>query len=96
MISCTKYNTSHFFSHLFLYTINLGNLFQRISLQKYKKHQRHIFSKKLENINILVKGNYNKTPIDRTVWYSFHENYTNNILRNREMKNAYMQIKKSK
>ena len=27
--------------------------------------------KKLVDLNILIKGNYNKTPFDRTIWYAF-------------------------
>lgn len=39
----------------------------------------------LVNKNILVKGNFNKTSFDRTVWYSFSDEFAKSIWRNRQM-----------
>tara|TARA_R110002126_G_scaffold77229_2_gene192654 strand:- start:3451 stop:4299 length:849 start_codon:yes stop_codon:yes gene_type:complete len=53
------------------------------------KKQVERYMKKLTDQNILVKGNYNKTKFDRTVWYTFSDEWSNRrekpISRNREM-----------
>lgn len=43
------------------------------------------FINKLVSLGILVKGNYNKNPYDRTAWYAFKNEEKFSISRNREM-----------
>jgi hypothetical protein len=43
---------------------------------------------KLVNMNILEKGNFNKTAFDRTVWYAFHDNWKYPIWQNCQMDRA--------
>jgi hypothetical protein len=43
---------------------------------------------KLEEFGVIIKGNYNKTSYDRTIWYSFENEKMFTIRRNRGMENA--------
>lgn len=54
----------------------------------WSKDQVNRFIAKLVKMKILVKGNYNKTSFDRTVWYAFHDEFAKSIWRNRQMEEA--------
>lgn len=62
----------------------IANHFPYLSRKQVERYM-----KKLTDQNILVKGNYNKTKFDRTVWYTFSDEWSNRrekpISRNREM-----------
>lgn len=45
------------------------------------------FINKLVELKILVKGNFNKSPYDRTLWYAFGNEEKFSISRNREIEN---------
>lgn len=46
------------------------------------------FIKKLIDFGVIIKGNYNQTPFDRTVWYAFKNEEKFTILRNRIMEDT--------
>lgn len=49
----------------------------------YKQVERYII--KLVELKVLIKGNYNNSPYDRTVWYAFKDEEKFSISRNREI-----------
>ncbi len=75
-----------------------GKFWTYSTLKELAEHFPYLSTKQIERLmnkmidkGILQKGNYNKTPFDRTVWYTFTDNWYarlgKSISRNREMEN---------
>jgi len=57
----------------------------------WSKQQVERYIRKLTNMGVLVKGNYNTNKYDRTVWYAFGDDWIQNentISRNREIERS--------
>ena len=88
----------HHFQHWINFNARLGRNFhdERTwmyqSLQEIAAHFPYFSHKQIErlinkmvDLNILVKGNYNSTPYDRTCWYAFNDEKMFSISPNREI-----------
>lgn len=99
-IEKNKANNKHFYDGRY-WTYNSRKAFSEMfPYSSYDKIRRAL--EKLENLNILITGNYNKQWSDRTLWYSFSDvglsivqkrqmqmaNFTNDIGQNCQMTNG--------
>lgn len=70
------------------WTFNSARAFSKIFPYASERKIR-IALKHLQDENIIMTGNYNKSSYDRTLWYAFTD-YANSILQNRQMEVSEM------
>lgn len=73
-----KANNANFYDGRY-WTYNSIGAFCKI-FPFWTEHQIRNILKKLTIDGILIKGNFNKNPYDKTIWYSIDENVLNNLL----------------
>ena len=73
-----KANNANFYDGRY-WTYNSIGAFCKI-FPFWTEHQIRNILKKLTSDGILIKGNFNKNPYDKTIWYSIDDDVLNNLL----------------